>query len=309
MILLTGASGLLGANILLTLQDHHMDVTAVSHRHPIVHPAFPSFQINMTDISPIDSVIQLLRPDWVIHCAAMTNVDWCEKKPDAAFQLHEATSMHIAQQCQRIGAGLVYISTDSVFDGETGNYLETDTPNPLNKYAASKLAGEFAVAECLESSLVVRTNIYGWNAQQKNSLAEWILQRLRSGLTVPGFYDVFFSPILVNDLAEIILQMMEKRLSGIYHVAASESCSKFEFARQVAGIFGFNMDLIQPVSVNDSMLHAPRPKNTTLNTSKISKVLNRPMPTPTDGILRMKSLFALKIVDRLRSIIGEETHG
>src|SRR5206468_3889008 len=107
---------------------------------------------------------------------------------------------------------------DSVFDGRRGKYSETDQPAPLNVYARSKWQAEQKVAERYPAAVIARVNIYGWNAQEKLSLAEWFLRRFAEAEYVPGFTDVIFCPILVNDLASVLLQMLERGLNGLYHV-------------------------------------------------------------------------------------------
>ena len=225
------------------------------------------------------------------------------KKPGQAYKFNSEASRNLAAAAKDIGSGIVYISTDSVFDGNSRSSAERDRPNPTNVYAASKLAGETAVQEEAESSLVLRTNIYGWNVQEKQSLAEWVIDKLEAGQTVPGFADVVFSPILANDLSEVILDMIALRLRGVY-LGGSEACSKYEFARHVAEVFGFDTALVHPTEVAGSGLGAPRPLNTSLNTDKVSRALNRPMPNTKSGIHRFKELRDTGYVENLRNLRG-----
>ena len=124
----------------------------------------------------------------------------------------------MASAAARCGTKIVYISTDSVFDGARGGYREQDEPHPLNVYAKSKLAGEKAVAALCDNPLIVRTNIFGWNVQPRLTLAEWVIQSLSEGGRIPGFTDIIFSPLLVNDLARLVGDMLNGGLKGIYHV-------------------------------------------------------------------------------------------
>jgi dTDP-4-dehydrorhamnose reductase len=212
-------------------------------------------------------------------------------------------SGRLAALAAQTGAQFVYISSDSVFDGVRGSYAEEDQVKPVNAYARSKLDGETAVR-----ALVVRTNIYGWNMQPKTGLAEWILSQLESGSEVPGFQDVIFCPILVNDLGDAILEMLERKLSGLYHVAGSEPCSKYEFALHLAGTFGLDKALVRPSSIEQSTLQAPRPKNTSLRTARIHRALGRAMPSLDAGLLRFKALRDSGFVARLRQSGREEAH-
>ena len=144
--------------------------------------------------------------------------------------------------------------------------------------------------------------------QPKTSLAEWILSRLEGGAEVPGFQDVAFCPILVNDLGDVILEMLERRLTGLFHVAGSEACSKYDFALHLAGTFGLDRALVQPTSIEHSHLRAPRPKNTSLCTDRIGRALGRPMPSLDAGLKRFKASRDSGFVAQLKQAGMEERH-
>lgn len=290
MILVTGASGLLGANFVSVARKHNRHLVALTHRHALPDSDVRSVTVDLTNQEKVTKLIQDLRPTWIVHCAALTNVDLCEEQPDTASLVNTTASGNLAREAKLMNAGFVYISTDSVFNGEKGQYSEHDHPNPLNVYGQSKLAGEMAVIQEHEESLVIRTNIYGWNVQKKLSLAEWMLTKLEADQPLPAFEDVVFSPILVNDLSEILISMMDRRLKGVYHVAGSESCSKHQFALAIADVFGLDRGVIQPTSIAKAGLKAPRPRNTSLSIVKASEALNKPMPDLLSGLERFKAL-------------------
>jgi dTDP-4-dehydrorhamnose reductase len=287
-IVVTGASGLLGANLVLNLQEHGKDVVAISHHYRTAAACW--VQSDLTDPGAAERLLQDLQADWIIHCAALTNVDWCEEHPAEAYRVNAEMPRHLAAAAHRVGARLVYISTDSVFAGDRGSYSEEDFPAPRNVYAQSKWAGERAAREELPECLVVRTCIYGWNLQRKQSLAEWIHHRLESGQPVPAFHDVVFTPILANDLSEVIVEMLGKGLTGLYHVAGAEPLSKYEFAVRLADAFGYQRRLVHPISIGDSALKAPRPRNTALATAKIAQALGRTLPDANSGLARFLAL-------------------
>jgi dTDP-4-dehydrorhamnose reductase len=305
LILITGASGLLGANLALQWSSQDRPVVALYLRHPIMLPKVESLACDLLDESQTTAVISRLRPQWIIHCAAATNVDWCQNNPEETFRLNVEASRRLAAAAHAVGSRLVHISTDSVFDGTRGRHRESDLPAPLNLYARSKFLGELAVAEQLPSSLIVRTNVYGWNLQKKNSLAEWMLGLLEQGKDVPGFHDVVFSPILVNDLADVLLEMMALRLEGIFHIGASESCSKYEFGRRLAKVFGLNASLVRPCSISESPLPVQRPLNTSMAIGKAERGLGRALPRIMDGLQRFKALRQSGFAARLKAA-GEE---
>jgi dTDP-4-dehydrorhamnose reductase len=192
MLVVTGASGLLGANLLLTASRLGYEGAGITHRHMLRIPGVTVLSANLADEAVARKLISELKPTSIIHCAAATNVDWCEDHPQEAERINVDASRWLAEIACQLQAHFVYISTDSVFDGERGDYREEDEPAPVNVYAQTKLLGERAVLGINPAALVARVNIYGWNVQNKLSLAEWILAQLRAGEVVPGFTDVFF---------------------------------------------------------------------------------------------------------------------
>jgi dTDP-4-dehydrorhamnose reductase len=308
MILVTGASGLLGANFLLAVRQRCKNVAGVVHEHPIHWEHGPILRADLTDPGAAERLIGECKPDWVIHTAAWTDVEQCERDPARARRMNVDMTRYAAHACRKTGARLAYISTDSVFDGTAGGYDETSTPNPLNVYASTKLEGERFALE-LAGSLVVRTNVYGWNCQPKFSLAEWMLNSLRAGRPFTGFDDVVFSPILANDLAEALLTMMEKNLAGIYHVAGGEACSKHEFGVKLAKAFGLDDGLVRHGTPDSNALPTPRPQKAWLMTRKAAAALGAPLPSVDSGLIRFRNLESSGVASELRWLAqGESTH-
>ena len=301
MMLVTGASGLLGASLISLAREQGREVVGLYHRHPVRFEGVKLLAADLADQTETSRIFQELRPSSVVHCAAETRVDWCEEHPDEAHRVNVMVPTAIAAICSRSEARLLYISTDSVFDGGRGNYSETDTPGPVNAYAKTKLHGEREVLRQNPTALIARVNFYGWNAQEKHSLAEWLLQQFTLGKLVPGFSDVFFCPVLANDLAEVILALLDANLAGLYHAVGSEPVSKFEFARRVALAFSFDPGQVVATPLADARLKALRPRDTTLNTGKICAALGRPMPDVDAGLRRFAELRENGYADRIKS--------
>jgi dTDP-4-dehydrorhamnose reductase len=299
--LVTGASGLLGASLVSLAREQGREVVGLYHRHPVRIEGVKLLAADLTDQVETSRIFGELRPSTVVHCAAATDVDWCEEHPEEAHRVNMMVPAVIAGISSQSGARFLYVSTDSVFDGGRGNYTETDTPAPLNVYAKTKLHGEREVLRQHPTALIARVNLYGWNAQEKHSLAEWVLQQLTRGKLVPGFSDVFFCPILANDLAEVILALLDENLAGLYHVVGSETVSKYEFARLVALTFGFDPRQVVATRLADTGLKAQRPPNTTLNIGKICAALGRPMPDVDAGLRRFAQLRENGYADRIKS--------
>jgi dTDP-4-dehydrorhamnose reductase len=289
-ILITGASGLLGLNLALEAASEHT-VFGLVNQHGLHTQAFTVLHADLLQPGAIQTVLDQSQPDWVIHCAALANVDACEENPQQAVQLNSEVPAKLARLVARGGARLVHISTDAVFDGKRGGYTEDDPPNPLSVYAHTKLAGERLVAQANPDAIIARVNLFGWSSTGRRSLGEFFFNNLRAGQTVMGFTDVFFCPLLANDLAQILIQMLEKRLSGLYHVVSRECISKYTFGVRLARRFGLDENLIRPASVNQAGLKAARSPLLTLQTGKLARALGAQPPDLSTGLERFYTLY------------------
>lgn len=308
-ILVTGASGLLGLNLALEAAGAGHQVYGVAHQHPPHTDRFTVLQTDLLAEGALPRLLEQTQPDWVIHCAALANVDACEEAPALAQHINAEIPGKLAQLVARGGARLVHISTDAVFDGERGNYREEDPPNPLSIYARSKLAGEQAVAAANPAAIIARVNLFGWSMSGQRSLGEFFINNLQAGRPVNGFTDVTFCPLLVNDIAGLLLSMLADDLHGLYHVVSSECISKYEFGLRLSNQFGLDSSLIQPISVADSGLKAARSPRLSLNTHKLSTDLGQPPPRISPAIRRFYTLYQQGYPQQLRQMAAPHTTG
>lgn len=301
-ILITGASGLLGINLALEFAQGRLSldnklgygehtVFGVVNKHSLATDLFQVIQADLLGEGALERVLKETRPDWVIHCAALAIVDDCETHPDLAQRLNAELPGKLAKLVARGGARLVHVSTDAVFDGQRGDYSEEDAPNPLSVYARTKLAGERAVLENNPEAIVARTNIYGWSLSGKRSLAEWFIHNLQVGKQVMGFTDVYFCPLLVNDLAGIMFKMFRAEANGLYHVVSRECISKYEFGVALARKFNLDEKLITPSSVEAAGLKAARSPRLTLRSDRLAQLLGEPLPGLSPGLERFSTLY------------------
>ena len=287
-ILITGATGLLGSN-LCTIYSRDSEIVAVSKSKPTFSRCM-NLQADLEKEEEMESIILSTRADAIIHCASLTNLDYCEEHPEESFNVISNASLRIAKAAAKAGSYLVYLSSDAVFDGEKGNYSERDAPRPLSTYGKAKLSAEERISIAHHHSCIIRTNIYGWNRSDKKSIAEWMLDKLEKSEKFSGFTDICFSPILVNNLADAMLEVIKGKYHGILHIAGSEHISKFEYARQIAHVFGLDADLVWPASIESFKLLAPRGLNISLNVKKAQGLLKTPLLNVVDGLKRFKSL-------------------
>jgi dTDP-4-dehydrorhamnose reductase len=259
-------------------------------RHPVRIPGVETQAVDLTDAGQTRAWLRRRPPRWIVHTAAATQVDWCEHHPDQARRVNVEASRTLAACARELGARLLYVSTDAVFDGERGGYREDDAPRPLSVYARSKHEGELAVQEILPEALVVRTNLYGWNVQDKQSLAEWIFSSLAAGGEVPGFADVIFSPLLSVDAAELLLDVIDRDAAGVFHAGSADAVSKFAFARMLARTCGLDPARVREASIDAAALAAPRPRRSWLDSGKLVATVGRPLPSIQCGLSRFEEL-------------------
>ncbi|MCD4672595.1 MAG: SDR family oxidoreductase [Anaerolineaceae bacterium] len=218
-ILVTGASGLLGLNFALQYQAAHQ-VMGVVHQHGLRNVSFAVVKTDLNNPRILKRLLVGAAPEVVIHAAAIANLEACEKNPQLAQQINADLPGELARLTRELGMKLVHISTDAVFDGEQGGYVETDTPNPLSVYARTKYEGEQQVTEANPEAIVARVNFFGWSLTGKRSLSEFFYNNLSAGNQVKGFTDVQFCPLQVNQLAETLMGMVNLDLRGLYHVVS-----------------------------------------------------------------------------------------
>ena len=299
-LLITGASGLLGISLALEAMREH-EVIGVD-RGKLQSAPFRVLKADVTDRSGLESILNSVRPDWLVNCAALTNLDICEEVPDLANALNTEVPGGLAAMCAERNIRFAHISTDAVFDGEKNTpYTEDDPPNPLGVYAQTKLDGERAVGAANPQAIIARVNFFGWSLSGKHSLSEFFVNYLREGRSVNGFTDVIFCPIFVYHTAGLLLHMLEKGLCGLYHVVGRQAMNKYQFGVEIARRFGLEESLISPRSVEGSGLAARRSHNLWLSTHKLSTDLGREIPSFSTGLDEFYTQFQQGYPQKIRS--------
>lgn len=286
----TGANGMLGKALVSQLSKSH-EVFATSRNIGLEKKNIKWDCFDLTNIDLLRTWLNKIKPDVVIHCAAIVDVNFCEENVDLATELHVETTRAISNHMQFTEGKLIYISTDSVFNGEKSEpYCETDKTEPLNVYAKTKLNGEEIVLS-KNNGLVLRTNIIGWTKKDKTSFFEWLLKNLIEEKPINLFRDVYFSPLTVNELSLIIEKILSNQISGLYNCASRDPISKYNFGLKMCEIFNLSSLNITSVSVDTMNFQATRPKNMALDVSKISSDLVYNLPSVVDSIQLMKSQY------------------
>lgn len=282
-LLITGASGLLGINLALEAMRVH-DVIGVD-RGRLKSTPFQVLKADLFHRDTIDSILESIQPDWLVNCAALANLEECEQYPERARLLNTEMPGELANICAQRRIHLVHISTDAVFDGKKkDSYTEEDEPHPLGTYSQTKLNGERAVQSANSEAIIARVNFYGWSLNGMRSLGELFVNNLSVGKHMNGFTDVIFCPMFVNHTVQILLSMLEKGLSGLYHVVGPQPMSKYQFGIEIARKFGLRESQINPKSVLLSELTVRRAHNLQLSTHKLSTDLGYELPRFSTGL-------------------------
>ena len=259
--LVLGGSGFVG----YYLAKHFNAISTSSHEKE------GYIKLDITKKEDVFETFRQIKPELVINSAAMADVDLCEKEKENAMLVNGYAVEWLSSASKSIGAKFIQISTDYVFDGLAGGYKEEDVPNPINEYGKSKLLGEKNTLK--NGGLVIRIEMpYGLNlAKNKNVFFESVVRNLKEGKTVNAAVDQIISPTFVEDIPKAVEALVEKEAKGIFHLASKEHFSRFEFVNIIADAFNFDKTAIKHVKLDDFKMLAKRPKNTFLNTDKISK--------------------------------------
>jgi len=254
---------------LCQLYEHTHDVYAFHRDRECYASCSADVSLDLMDQSKLEKVFFQIKPDLVIHCAGLIDVNKCEKNPELAYDVNVTVTKHIVQMCAK-KSKLVYISTDQVY-GETDDRSESNIDlRPVNIYGKTKLQGEHEVREHSRNHVIIRTNIFGWNVKPgRVSSAEWIYLSLKRKEPIILFDDYTFSPVYTECVGEIIIQLVQMDFSGVVNVGSKEACTKYAFGMELAEIFGLDKSLIIKGSITEHDFEAVRPNNLTLNTQRL----------------------------------------
>jgi len=287
-ILVTGGSGLLGSKIAEIAVQKGYDVYSGYNMHESRF-GFP-VRLDICDKAVANRVFREVDPEVVIHAAALTNVDKCEEDKPLAWKVNVDGTRNICELANKHGAFRIYVSTDYVFSGEKGLYRETDKTNPINYYGITKLEGEKRVKTLLDEWAIARPSvIYGSKpAAGKVNFALWVLEKLKKEEPIRIITDQYVSPTLNTNLAYMILEVAERRLTGTYHLAGATPINRYRFVQLLAEKFELDKNLIEPARSEEMKWKAKRPKNTSLNVEKATRTLrNKPLKIE-EAISRLK---------------------
>lgn len=262
-VLVTGGNGLLGTKTIELLLATGRQPISVSLEPDCLNRflgEFPYRPLDITDPASLASLLSEMKPDAVVHTAAFTAVDACETQRELSWRVNVDGSANVASAAQAVGARLVHVSTEYVFDGESGPYTEDDLPNPISHYGRTKLESEKAVKERCQDLVIGRTTVlFGDAPNVRPSFVRWLVENLSSGKEVRIVDDQVSSPTLAENLAEMLLALLDSGKGGTYNTVGDTILDRYSFSTTIARLYGLNAGLIKRVKTSDLNQPAPRP--------------------------------------------------
>jgi len=261
-LLVVGASGFLGANVAAAARGDWELVLHGSTSRPSGWDGSPHVRSIAVDLRTPGSARKLVaqaEPDVVVNCAALASVEDCESNPELAIRLNSDLVEELSEGARESGSSLVHVSTDAVFGSRHRAWTIDDPPCPVNNYGRSKLRGEEVALASSADVICLRTNVVGWSPSGRRSLFEFFVNRLRHGMSTPGFTDVRFRPIAAHDFWFIASALVTERRWGLHHATGNALLSKYEFGVQIATAFDRPSSLVKPVLAGAAQSSVLRP--------------------------------------------------
>jgi dTDP-4-dehydrorhamnose reductase len=284
-VLVTGVSGFLGRYVALSLRHQHA-VLGLYHSHGIALDACQVARLDVTDVEAVRVACSAFRPDVVVHTAAWGDVDLCERHPDEAHRVNVQGTESIAQGAAEVGAKLIYISTDQVYDGGRGHYTEVEAPHPLMVYGWTKLQGEHRAAAICRDTVILRLALmYGWGTPTRLNFVDWLIQRLRVGQEVPLFVDQYRTPLYVGQASEVIGRLISgPEIRGTFNLGGAERINRYGFGLKLCEAFDLPRALLKPTAMDSAAGLAARPRDCSMNSSKLASLLQIVPLTVAEGL-------------------------
>ena len=279
-LLIIGASGVLGSRLYSEAVEKKWNVmgTYCSHERDGL------FHLDLKDKKSVEKAFSSFHPEAVVLAGGITDVDLCEMRPGLAEDVNIKGTLTLAKKAKEYEARLVFLSTDYIFDGEDGPYGEKDAPHPINIYGRTKLEGEDIVRSLSKDSLIVRTaQLYGMDSRARN-FAVKIIHDMKSNKKVYAADDFYCTPTHSGSLSDVIIQLIERNKTGVYHAAGTDFINRYDYVDKIADIFGLDKDLIIRVKLKDLHLKAKRPEKAGLKVDKIKKEIDTSLYNCDEGL-------------------------
>jgi dTDP-4-dehydrorhamnose reductase len=293
--MIVGSTGLVGSKVASLAAKYGFEAYNTRHTHKAHLP--DSVELDITDKKATLELVEKIRPRVIVNTAAVTNVDYCETHREEAHSVNADGVKNLAEVARKGRIRLIQVSTDYVFDGASGHYVEADTANPIQFYGQTKLEAEKIVSNLPSFAIARPSVIYGWaprqlvgesGAAKPMNFAMFVLDRLGKGEKVRAIRDQYASPTFADNLGEVLLRLARSEENGAFHTAGRTCLSRYEFATKLARTFGYSPSQIEPVFTSEFNQLAKRPKNSCLRVEKVERSLGMSLLTAEQGINEMK---------------------
>jgi dTDP-4-dehydrorhamnose reductase len=285
-ILLTGGSGLLAVNWAYLKKNKYKVYLGLNERQVAPHGSH-TLTLNFFSEEGLMKQFEAVRPSIIIHAAGLTNVEKCENNPELAFYINVELSRMVANVTKRLGIRLVHISTDHLYEGNVSMLNEDEPTQAVNVYGKTKALAEINVGEINPESLIIRTNFYAWGTTYRKSFSDYIIESLRNKQVLNLFEDVYYTPILAQNLIKCVHDLLEKNAKGIFNIVSDDRISKYNFGLLIAEEFGLDKSLILRSSFKDSSNLIRRPLDMSLSNQKVKDFLGRNLGTVKQHIAKL----------------------
>jgi dTDP-4-dehydrorhamnose reductase len=277
-LFISGGAGLLGSNWAI-IKSHVSEVIVNLHRRQFDFPNLHSSNVNLMNIDDIKSFFIKNRPNQVVNTVALTSIEVCEEDPDLAYRTNVVVAKNLAIVCDLLKIKFIHISTDNLYSDGVPWSDEAKKMSPCNKYGYTKMLSEFEVMNCCPDAIVVRTNFYGKGANDKKSFSDLIIESVRSQKKIQLFNDVFYTPITMNSLIELVDALIQVNFTGVINVAGRERLSKYDFGVRLSAFLGLDERFIESVSISQRSDLVARPREMSLSTDLLQGTIGRKPPS------------------------------
>jgi dTDP-4-dehydrorhamnose reductase len=294
-ILVTGSNGLLGQKLVELISSGSDYLIATAKASLVIDLPKGEFHLlDVTDASAVENTIDLLKPDVIIHTAAMTQVDQCETEQEKCWLNNVQAVENLVKACEKFSVHLIHLSTDFVFDGTHGPLDESEKPNPLSYYGKSKLAAEASIQKSKIDWAILRTVlVYGVTKDMSRSnIVLWVKKSLEEGKTIQVVTDQWRTPTLAEDLAMGCYLAAIKKAKGIYNVSGEMMMTPYDIAIQTAAFFNLDASLIKKTDSSQFKQPAARPPKTGFIIDKAKKELGYKPRSFSEGLKVIQKLLA-----------------
>ena len=285
-ILLTGGSGLLAVNWFYSKYNEYSVYLGLNERK--IHPEnCQVISLNFFSEESLMKQLEAVGPSVVIHTAGLTSVEKCENNPELAFHVNVELSCMVANVTKRLGIRLVHISTDHLFGGKDSMLSELEPTQAINVYGITKALAESKIEVINPDALIIRTNFYAWGTSYRKSFSDYIIESLRNKELLSLFDDVYYTPIIAENLINTVHELLERNEKGIFNIVSDDRISKYDFGILIAEEFGLDKTCIERCSLNNKSNLVKRPYDMSLSNQKVKKLLGKNLGTVKQHIAKL----------------------